>query len=413
MISTQPGVWINDDGTVGEPDPSNPYRYVGNGPTNATDPSGFAAEPTGVTPLQIAKAPSAFAAVGGGAFIGGVIAPFVGPPAPPATLPDTSSSDGYPPVGSPEWNRLVRESREQHRRWELERGYLQPWEIERNARLRDEANEAAKRTMRDALRRSSEGARKNAPPSGGEFSRIIRYFSRSPDACDETYQGLVQGRESVGQGVLDVGRGILVFLDDPDKALVDATKGVAALVVGLATDREATLNAIGKALADDFEKDPSRFLGKTGFSFITGKYLGDVALRGAKWGLKEHLAEVGIGAEEAAKMSLFEKLKRVWWKFEPDEFGGRGKKPKGSPETPDFERGPGGARKHTPGHRPDHIAEQAKKRDAAKRANLQSQTEAALEAVREKWNALSDQQRKLLKGVRGVDPDVTRAVDLP
>ena len=39
------GVWLNDDGTLGKPDPSNPYRYVGNGPTNATDPTGLAEQP--------------------------------------------------------------------------------------------------------------------------------------------------------------------------------------------------------------------------------------------------------------------------------------------------------------------------------------------------------------------------------
>jgi RHS repeat-associated protein len=78
----------------------------------------------------------------------------------------------------------------------------------------------------------------------------------------------------------------------------------------------------------------------------------------------------------------------------------------------EFERGPGGARKHTPGHRPEHIKQQAKAQDAAKRASHQNATEAKMDAVRQKWENLSEGQRKLLKGVRGVDPKATRPVDL-
>jgi hypothetical protein len=35
------GVWLTPDGEVGVPDLANPYRYVGNNPTNFTDPSGL------------------------------------------------------------------------------------------------------------------------------------------------------------------------------------------------------------------------------------------------------------------------------------------------------------------------------------------------------------------------------------
>src|SRR5258708_927019 len=41
ISSNRSGVWINEDGVVGTPDPSNLYRYVGNNPTNATDPTGL------------------------------------------------------------------------------------------------------------------------------------------------------------------------------------------------------------------------------------------------------------------------------------------------------------------------------------------------------------------------------------
>jgi RHS repeat-associated protein len=39
MTNNTIGVWLHDDGTLGAPDPSNPYRYCANDPTNATDPS--------------------------------------------------------------------------------------------------------------------------------------------------------------------------------------------------------------------------------------------------------------------------------------------------------------------------------------------------------------------------------------
>lgn len=35
------GVWLHDDGEIAAPDPSNPYRYVGNSPMGYTDPSGL------------------------------------------------------------------------------------------------------------------------------------------------------------------------------------------------------------------------------------------------------------------------------------------------------------------------------------------------------------------------------------
>ena len=42
MIATNRiGMWISDDGEIGTPDPSNLYRYVGNNPTNRTDPTGL------------------------------------------------------------------------------------------------------------------------------------------------------------------------------------------------------------------------------------------------------------------------------------------------------------------------------------------------------------------------------------
>jgi RHS repeat-associated protein len=81
-------------------------------------------------------------------------------------------------------------------------------------------------------------------------------------------------------------------------------------------------------------------------------------------------------------------------------------------KSDDFERGPGGARKHTPGHRPEHVNQQAKRADAAKRASNQKSTDDKMQAVRDKWNGMSDEQRKLLKNKRGVDPDVTRPADL-
>lgn len=78
----------------------------------------------------------------------------------------------------------------------------------------------------------------------------------------------------------------------------------------------------------------------------------------------------------------------------------------------EFERGPGGARKHTPGHRPEHINKQAKQQDSSKRAKRKQTLEDKMEELRSKWNNMTDEQRKLLKGVRGVDPDATRPVDL-
>jgi hypothetical protein len=37
------GQWISEDGKIVTPDPNNLFRYVGNNPTNATDPTGLAA----------------------------------------------------------------------------------------------------------------------------------------------------------------------------------------------------------------------------------------------------------------------------------------------------------------------------------------------------------------------------------
>ncbi len=77
-----------------------------------------------------------------------------------------------------------------------------------------------------------------------------------------------------------------------------------------------------------------------------------------------------------------------------------------------IKRGPKGGKKHTPGHRPDHIQQQAKKQGAKKRSTNQSAVESKMAELRKKWEALTDEQRKLLKGVRGADPSVTRPVDL-
>lgn len=45
MTNTGVGVWLGEDGKVRKVEP-NLYRYVGNSPTNATDPSGMVAVPT-------------------------------------------------------------------------------------------------------------------------------------------------------------------------------------------------------------------------------------------------------------------------------------------------------------------------------------------------------------------------------
>lgn len=39
--TTRMGQWINEDGTIGEPDPSNATRYVGNDPLKYADPTGL------------------------------------------------------------------------------------------------------------------------------------------------------------------------------------------------------------------------------------------------------------------------------------------------------------------------------------------------------------------------------------
>jgi hypothetical protein len=38
------GIWIADDGTVGTPDPTNLYRFVGDNPVNAVDPTGLSSK---------------------------------------------------------------------------------------------------------------------------------------------------------------------------------------------------------------------------------------------------------------------------------------------------------------------------------------------------------------------------------
>jgi hypothetical protein len=39
------GWWLGDDGELLRPDPSNLYRFVGNDPTNCTDPTGLGEQP--------------------------------------------------------------------------------------------------------------------------------------------------------------------------------------------------------------------------------------------------------------------------------------------------------------------------------------------------------------------------------
>src|SRR4051794_29535362 len=48
MTSNGVGVWLGEDGQVRKVEP-NLYRYVGNHPTNATDPSGLQEKKNGVT----------------------------------------------------------------------------------------------------------------------------------------------------------------------------------------------------------------------------------------------------------------------------------------------------------------------------------------------------------------------------
>jgi RHS repeat-associated protein len=63
---------------------------------------------------------------------------------------------------------------------------------------------------------------------------------------------------------------------------------------------------------------------------------------------------------------------------------------------------------HTPnrGHRPEHKNQAAKLKDARRRAKLKADKEAARAAMQAKWDALTDEQRWLLRNVKGVNPDL-------
>jgi RHS repeat-associated protein len=78
---------------------------------------------------------------------------------------------------------------------------------------------------------------------------------------------------------------------------------------------------------------------------------------------------------------------------------------KGKGGNDEINRGPKGGKKHTPGHRPEHINQRAKQKGMQKKAANRAARDAERAALREKWNQMSPEQRKLLKGKKGVDPD--------
>ena len=74
----------------------------------------------------------------------------------------------------------------------------------------------------------------------------------------------------------------------------------------------------------------------------------------------------------------------------------------------DVPRGPKGGRKHKPGR--DHVKEVIKRaaqtKANKKKAAQEEARQAEQNALRERWELLSEEQRKLLKGMKGIDPDV-------
>jgi hypothetical protein len=56
VTNTSIGVWLGEDGVVRKVEP-NLYRYVGNHPTNAADPSGYQKKPLGLQIIDFGKAP--------------------------------------------------------------------------------------------------------------------------------------------------------------------------------------------------------------------------------------------------------------------------------------------------------------------------------------------------------------------
>ena len=90
------------------------------------------------------------------------------------------------------------------------------------------------------------------------------------------------------------------------------------------------------------------------------------------------------------------------WAHNAKKYGGSGNNKSGFKG----ERGPGGARKHTPGHRPKHISQQAKKKGMAKKAKRQAAKEADQAKIQKAWDEMTSELQKLYKGVKGVDPNI-------
>jgi hypothetical protein len=81
-----------------------------------------------------------------------------------------------------------------------------------------------------------------------------------------------------------------------------------------------------------------------------------------------------------------------------EDYENKGDVPNDLPEIP-MPRGPGGAKKHTPGRGHDTKSRpQTKKRDAERRVKKAQAEKNRLNALQDKWNSLSDEQRKLIGG---------------
>ncbi|MGE3543578.1 MAG: toxin TcdB middle/N-terminal domain-containing protein [Kofleriaceae bacterium] len=78
-----------------------------------------------------------------------------------------------------------------------------------------------------------------------------------------------------------------------------------------------------------------------------------------------------------------------------ESYGGPVARPAPNTAKPDIKRGPGGAKKHTPGHRPKHIKQQNKKKANERNAKVKAAKEARQRELRAEWNGLTDEQRKL------------------